>query len=32
MRGQAVKVLINNFNQRDLLLKELPKIELIISP
>jgi hypothetical protein len=32
MRNQAVKVLINNFNQRELLLRELPKIELIISP
>ena len=32
MRSQAVKVLVNNFNQRELLLKELPKIELIISP
>lgn len=31
MRNQAVKVLVNNFNQREMLMHELTKIELIIS-
>jgi len=32
VRKKALEVLIKNFNQRDMLLKELSRTELIVNP